>query len=782
MSKELSPQYNPQETEDEIYRAWEVSGFFNPDVCIRKGVTKKSAKPFSLVLPPPNVTGTLHLGHATMLAVEDILVRYHRMKGDRALWLPGTDSAAIATQSKVESALYKKENKTRHDLGREEFLRRVEDFAAHSHSTIAGQIRKMGASVDWSREAYTLDAKRRHAVNTAFKNMYDNGLIERGARIVNWDPKLQTTISDVEIEWREETTPLYYLQYGPFVIATARPETKFGDKYVVMHPNDARYHAYAHGQKIELEWMNGPISATIIKDAAIDMAFGTGVMTITPWHDATDFTIAERHKLDREQIIDLRGILLPIAGEFTGAHIKKARPLIIEKLRAKGLLVKTDEDYTHRIATNSRGGGTLEPQIMSQWFIMVNKPFLPKNSRIKGIAKNKPTTLKTMMRAAVKNKQIGIIPKRFEKIYFHWTDNLQDWCISRQIWFGHRIPVWYCLMCMDENKGIEKVLYGGENYEERIVIGKRESAIRPMVSITKPKKCSHCGCTEEDKIIQDPDTLDTWFSSGLWTFSTLGWPEKTDDLKIYHPTSILETGYDILPFWVARMILMSCYHLGEIPFHTVYLHGLVRDARGRKMSKSLDNGIDPLEYIKKYGADATRLSLIIGAAPGNDIKLSEERVRGYRNFSNKIWNATRFLLLHTPVAPKKLSHYTKAHQAMRKKLAALIVETTHDLDACNLHRAAERLYHFFWHYYADKVIEKMKPALALSDDAPEKQPEKQSAQALIFEFHTTLLTLLHPFMPFVTEAAWRHLPHAKDKKIKHASPLLMVSPWPRSRS
>ncbi|MDZ4299554.1 MAG: valine--tRNA ligase, partial [Candidatus Sungbacteria bacterium] len=681
---------------------------------------------------------TLHLGHATMLAVEDILVRYHRMKGERTLWLPGTDSAAIATQSKVEGALYKKENKTRHDLGREEFLHRVEEFAAESHSTITGQIRKMGASVDWSREAYTLDAKRRVAVNTAFKAMYDDGLIERGARIVNWDPKLQTTISDVEIEWREEVTPLYYLQYGPFIIATARPETKFGDKYVVMHPDDVRYRAYTHGQKIELEWINGPVSATIIKDTAIDREFGTGIMTITPWHDATDFVIAERHKLEREQIIDLRGRLLPIAGELAGIPIKKARSLIVEKLRAKGLLVKTDETYTHRIATNSRGGGTIEPQIMSQWFIMVNRPFLPKNSRFKNIPTNKPTTLKKMMLAAVKNKQIGIIPKRFEKIYFHWTDHLQDWCISRQIWFGHRIPVWY---------------KGGET----------------RCSIVPP---------QDDGWEQDPDTLDTWFSSGLWTFSTLGWPEKTDDLKTYHPTSVLETGYDILPFWVARMILMSCYHLGDIPFHTVYLHGLVRDTQGRKMSKSLDNSIDPLEYIKKYGADATRLSLIIGAAPGNDIKLSEERVRGYRNFANKIWNATRFLLLHIPVAPKKPPRYTKAQQAMRKELAKLITDTTRDLDTFNLHRAAERLYHFFWHYYADKVIEKMKPALALTDDTP----DKQTAQALLLEFHITLLTLLHPFMPFVTETAWCHLPHTREKMKKHSSPLLMVTPWSHGRS
>ncbi len=626
MPESFEPRYDHTSEEEKIYGLWEKSGYFNPDKCTKDGVAKKDAEPFSIVLPPPNVTGNLHMGHAAMLVIEDILVRIARMQGKRTVWIPGTDHAAIATQSKVESELYKKEKKTRYDLGREEFLSRVEEFAQKSRDTIVHQIKRMGASVDWSREAYTLDDKRSEAVRTAFKTMYDAGLIYRGARIVHWDPNLQTTVSDDEIEWIEEKTPLYYLQYGPFEIATARPETKFGDKYVVMHPADTRYKKYKEGQQINLEWINGPITATIIKDEAIDMAFGTGVMTITPWHDAADFDIAERHKLDKEQIIDEQGLLLPIAGEFAGMHIKKARPLIVEKLQAKGLVVKVDEHYVHHVATNSRGGGVIEPQIKEQWFVDVNKKFSRGGETM---------SLKDLMRRPIERGEIKIIPERFEKIYFHWIDNLRDWCISRQIWFGHRIPVWYHEPRCVPRKGHEKDVVRCP----QIVIAEKKPA------------CEFC----DAQFVQDPDTLDTWFSSGLWTFSTLGWPETTNDLKTYHPTNVLETGYDILFFWVARMILMSEYLLGEAPFRTVYLHGLVRDEQGRKMSKSIGNVIDPLDMIEKYGADATRLSLVIGAAPGNDIKLSEDKVRGYRNFATKIWNAARFIAMHKP---KKASGFT----------------------------------------------------------------------------------------------------------------------------
>ena len=724
--KELAKAYEPQKTENKIYKLWEKSGFFNPDVLVKKKVVKKTAKPFSIVLPPPNVTGTLHMGHAAMLAVEDILMRYHRMKGERALWLPGTDHASIATESKVEQILQKKEGKGRYDLGREEFLKRVHEFAKESHDAIIHQVKKMGASLDWSREAYTLDKPRALAVQTAFERMYKEGLIYRGDRIVNWDPKMQTTVSDDEIEWREQQTPFYYLKYGPFTIGTARPETKFGDKYVVMHPKDKRYTKYKQGEQIELEWIQGKITATIIKDDSIDMDFGTGVMTITPWHDRADFEIAERHNLDKEQIIDQKGKLLPIAREYAGIHINKVRPLLVEKLNKMGLLERVDENYQNRIATNSRGGGTIEPQIMRQWFINVTKEFSFPHATLQGIKKGQKTTLKKLMLHVVKTKQVEILPKRFEKTYFHWIENLRDWCISRQIWFGHQIPVWY--------KG------------EEITVGTKAPTGQGWQ--------------------QDPDTLDTWFSSGLWTFSTLGWPKKTEDFKTYHPTSVLETGYDILFFWVARMILMSTYLVGQVPFHTVYLHGLVRDEKGKKMSKSLGNIIDPLTMVKMYGADATRLSLIIGAAPGNDLKLAEDRVRGYRNFANKLWNIARFIQINTqdykekknPVLSTKdkkiLSDFTKT----KKEVTKLIEEY-------RLAQAAEALYHYTWHIFADKVLEDSKKVL-------ENKKTRSSRQHVLLLVLRDLLALLHPFTPFVTEELSQQLSLTSKAKP------LMVQKWP----
>mgnify|MGYP001568727169 CR=1 FL=1 len=717
--KFLKP-YDPKAEEESIYSYWEKSGFLNPD-----NLPARHKKPFSIILPPPNVTGTLHMGHAAMLAIEDILIRFKRMRGFKTLWLPGTDHAAIATQTKVEEILYKKENKTRHDLGREEFLKQVEKFAKESHDTIVGQIKRMGSSVDWSREAYTLDEKRNLAVRTAFARMYEDGLIYRGARIVNWDPKLQTNVSDIEIERREEKAPFYYLKYGPFTIGTARPETKFGDKYVVMHPKDKRYAKWNHGEKIEVEWINGKITATIIKDSAIDMDFGTGVMTITPWHDSADFEIAERHNLDKEQIIDLKGKLLPVAQEFAGTHIKKARPLIVEKLRSKGLIEKIDENYSHSVAINSRGGGAIEPQIMLQWFVNVNKEFKFPHSGLKGIKKGAPVTLKKLMSHAVKSGAIKIVPKRFEKIYFHWINELRDWCISRQIWFGHRVPVWYM---GKETKVGEKPT--GDGWE------------------------------------QDPDTLDTWFSSGLWTFSTLGWPEKTADLKTYHPTDVLETGYDILFFWVARMILMSTYLLGVVPFKNVYLHGLVRDAQGRKMSKSLGNIIDPVDMAEKYGADATRLSLIIGTAPGNDSKLSEDKIRGYKHFANKIWNVARFVLENTENMPRSKKIKLNAKDAkIKNSFLKLLKGVTKDIEDFKFYLAGEKLYHHLWHTFADKIIEESKPILKEGAES-----ERSSRQALLYEMLTLELKALHPFIPFVTEAIWRRLPREKTP--------LIIEEWP----
>lgn len=728
MPDNLNKRFDSQK-ENEIYAAWEKSGYFSPDNCVKDKITKEDAEPFSISLPPPNVTGTLHMGHAAMLVIEDIMIRFNRMCGKKTLWLPGTDHAAIATQSKVEKMIYEAEGKTRFDLGREEFLKRVEKFASESHDTIVNQMKKMGASVDWSREAFTLDEKRTEAVATAFKKMSDLGLIYQGDRIVNWDPKMKTTVSDDEIEWKEEIVPFYYIKYGPFTIATARPETKFGDKYVVMHPDDPRYKNYKDGEKFEVEWINGPIMATVIKDEAIDMDFGSGVMTITPWHDATDFDIAERHNLEKEQIIDLEGKLLPIADSFSGMPIKKARPLIVEKLKEKGLLVKVDEKYIHRVAVNSRGGGVIEPQILKQWFVAVEKEFILPVSKISGIASGEKTTLKKLMRQAVESGEIDIIPEHFQKIYFHWIDNLRDWCISRQIWYGHRIPVWY--------------------QGKKIIVGDKPSS----------------GDWE-----QDPDTLDTWFSSGLWTFSTLGWPKETEDLKIFHPTSVMETGYDILFFWIARMILMSTCLLGEIPFKKVYLHGLVRDAKGRKMSKSLGNGIDPLEMIEKYGADATRLSLVIGNGPGNDIRLSEDKIRAYRNFTTKIWNVARFALMNKPenydsaLGEKNLSEKDKEYL---ENLASFKKEISSHFEKFEFHLAGEKSYAYFWHTFADIIVEEMKPRLK-----GDNKEEKDSAFFLIETVLLECLKMLHPFMPFVTEEIYQSL-----LKKSSSSLFLMVEKW-----
>jgi len=720
--------YNPKEHEDKLYQLWEDSGYFNPDVCVKKGVTKAAAEPFSMVLPPPNVTGTLHMGHAAMLAVEDILTRYHRMRGFRTLWLPGTDSAALATQSKVESIIYKKEKKRRDEIGRAELLRRIDAFAKESKETIIGQTKKMGASLDWSRYAFTLDTARYQAVTEAFIRMYNDGLIYRGARSVNWDPAMQTTVSDDEVAYVEQSDPFYYLTYGPFTIGTVRPETKFGDKYVVMHPNDERYQNYTHGQQIEVEWINRPITATIIKDEAADPELGSGVMTITPWHSAVDFEIAKRHNLDIEPVIDERGLLLPIAGELAGQHISKARPLIVERLKAKGLVHSVDEHYTHNVATNARGGGVIEPQVKEQWFIAVNKEFVVGPSQIPGVATGDTVTLKQLMIKTVAAGGTKMFPERFARVYYNWIDNLHDWCISRQIWYGHRIPAWF-----------------------------KDGATRVQ------KESPGAGWQ------QDPDTLDTWFSSGLWTLSTLGWPSATDDLATYHPTSVLETGYDIIFFWVARMILMTTYLTGQVPFKNVYLHGLVRDKHGKKMSKSLGNIIDPLAMIEQFGADATRLSLIVGAAPGNDMPLGEDKVRAYKKFANKVWNISRFIL--TSVADA--DHATTPTLSTRDKailtnLEQAVLSVSTEIEKFNLYIAADTAYHYVWHELADVVLEESKTIINGTDEKA-----KAARQYVLTRCLVDALKLLHPFMPFVTEAIWQELPEA----IKDAEQL-MVAPWP----
>lgn len=719
MNEKLLKPYNPKNTEERIYKLWEESGFFNPDVCIEKGITKINAEKFSIVLPPPNVTGNLHTGHALMLVIEDIMVRHARMQGKNTLWLPGTDHAAIATQSKVEKLL-EKEGIRKNDLGREEFLKRVEKFAKDSHDTIVNQAKKMGASLDWSREAYTLDETRNVAVKTAFKTMYDDGLIYRGHRIVNWDPKGQTVISDDELVYEEKKGKFYTFKYGPFEIGTARPETKFGDKYVVMHPKDKRYKDWKHNQKITLEWINGPIEATIIKDEMIDMEFGTGVMTITPWHSHEDFALAEKYKLDKEQIIDKYGKLLPIAGEFAGMKIADAKEKIVEKLKNKGLLISIDENYINRVATAERTNGIIEPQIMLQWFVDVNKKIASRNNK----------SLKELMLEPVRDKKIKILPEHFEKVYFNWIENLRDWCISRQIWYGHRIPVWY-----KENE-----LYCG---------------------LEAP---------EGNGWIQDEDTLDTWFSSGLWTFSTLGWPNKTRDLETYHPTTVIETGHDILFFWIARMILMSQYLLGVVPFENVYLHGMVRTADGKKMSKSLgDKAIDPLHIIAKYGNDAFRMSMIVGNTPGNDLRLNENDIRGYAKFINKVWNASRFVLEQIKdLDINNLQKMDEEDGESDEELKKLLAEISKEMNEYRFSIVAEKLYHYFWHTFADIIIERSKKKILENKNI-------DSAKAIIFTHLTTLLKALHPFIPFVTEEIWSMLPKENNKQNKN---LLMVETWP----
>jgi len=732
---EFEPRYDHIKNEENIYKQWQDAGYFNPDVCVQKGVTAPDAEPFSIVLPPPNVTGTLHMGHAAMLVIEDIMVRYARMKGFKTLWIPGTDHAAIATQSKVEKEILKTEKKSRHDLGREEFLRRVREFAQRSHDTIVHQIKRMGASLDWSREAYTLDEKREVAVRTAFKKMYDLGLIDRRSRVVNWDPKGQTTISDDEVVYEERKAKLYTFKYGmilsgsekgdlfPIAISTTRPETKFGDTAVAVHPDDERYKKFV-GKEYDVDFCGKSIHIKIIADQSVEKDFGTGALGVTPAHSMIDWEIAERHDLPIPiPIIDLYAKMINVPAFVKEKKTAEARELVIAELKKRNLIEK-EEEISQNIATAERTGGIIEPLPALQWFILVNQKFKTFNGGQK--------TLKELMRETVANKQIKIVPERFEKIYFNWIDNLRDWCVSRQIWFGHQIPVWY-----------HETFKNGKIQEQKISVGIEQS--------------------KEEGWFQDPDTLDTWFSSGLWPFSVLGWPEKTEDLKTYFPNSILETGYDILFFWVARMILMSTVLMGDIPFRKVYLHGLVRDDKGRKMSKSLGNVIDPLTMAEKYGADATRLSLVVGAAAGNDIKLSEDRIRGYRNFSTKIWNIGRFIAINREVKNEKTELKSEEHQKYLQEFDTLKSEVTAHIENFEFHLAAEKLYHYVWHAFADKIIETEKENLK---NGTEEQ--KSESYALLERLFLESMKLLHPFMPFITEAVYQKFRPGK---------ILMIERW-----
>lgn len=726
MSIELSKAYNPKETEERIYKLWEESGFFNPD-----NLPGDRKEVFSIVLPPPNVTGILHMGSALMLVIEDILVRYARMRGKKTLWIPGTDSAAIATQARVEKDIQKKEGKNRNDLGREELLKRIDGFVEDNRSTILEQIRAMGSSIDWSRYAYTMDAARYKAVLTAFLRMYEAGLIYRGNRIVNWDPKGQTVISDDEIVYEERDAMLYTFKYWkdfPISISTTRPETKVGDTAIAVNPDDPRYKSFV-GKEFTGDFAGKKLTIKIVADKEVDREFGTGALGVTPAHSHADWDIAEKFNLDRPQVINEHARMTESAGPLVaGLKTLEAREKIVAWLKDNGLLKKEDK-IKHNISLAERTGGIVEPLPKLQWFIAVNKKFIIPHSEIPGIKSGDKITLKEMMKLAVENGPINIIPESENKKYFHWVNNLRDWCISRQIWFGHRIPIWY--------KGEE--IYCG---------------------LEAPK-----GSDWE----QDHDVLDTWFSSALWTFSTLGWPEITENLKKYHPTTILETGYDILPFWVARMILMSGFHLGQIPFRTVYFHGLVRDEKGRKISKSLGNNIDPVEMINKYGTDAVRMSLIIGTVAGADSKVSENKIKAYQHFANKLWNIARFVLMSAEggsASGGSEVRYTPGDKTLMDEFKVTTKDITQDMESFRFYLAGEKLYHYVWHTFADKIIEESKTKLASEDGAI-----KTSAQRMLLEILITSLKLLHPFMPFVTEEIYSKLP-IKGKK------LLLIEEWP----
>lgn len=711
--KFLKP-YDASTTEKNIYKMWEESGLFNPDVCVEKGFTDKDAQPFTIIMPPANANGNLHAGHGLVMTIEDIITRYKRMRGYKALWLPGLDHAGFETQVVYEKKL-EKEGRSRFGMDRNDLYNEILDFTKTNSKNIQSQIRDMGASCDWSREKFTLDADIIETVYKTFKKLEEDDLLYRGSRIVSWCSKHQTSFSDLEILDEERVEPFYYLKYGPFVIATSRPETKFGDKYVVMHPNDPRYTQYKHGDKLDLEWINGPITTTVIKDESVDMEFGTGVMTITPWHDQTDFEIAQRHNLDKEQIIDDNGKLLTIAGEFAGLHINKARPLIIEKLQSKGLVDRIEENYKHVVRTCYKCNTVIEPQIKSQWFI-----------------KMKPLANKVLEK--INNDKIKYIPEHYKKVSIHWLENIMDWNISRQIVWGIPIPAKICDSCGSGFVDLEN-------------------------TITKCKKCN-------GDVRPDIDTFDTWFSSGQWPYATLGFPNNPD-FKNFYPTDVMETAGEIIFFWVSRMMMLGLYNTGELPFKTVYLHGLVLDPKGKKMSKSKGNVINPLDLTAKYGTDAFRIGLVVGNTPGTSLALSEDKIRAYKNFANKLWNITRFVLSSTEdiSLDKSFNNFTEADRTLILGRNNLIKEITKEMDEYKFYIVADKLYHYAWDTFASDILEDSKKIFENGTDK-----DKSSRQQFLLSTLEYILITLHPFMPFVTEEIWQ--------TWKKDASLLMISKWP----
>ena len=724
MKSELDKAYDPAASEDIIYKKWEDSGFFNPDN-LR---LPPEAPSYTIVLPPPNITDKLHMGHAAMLAIEDLLIRYHRLRGFRTLWIPGTDHAAIATQNVVEKKLLKEQGKTRQDLGREAFLAEVWKFLKTTQGEILNQLRKMGASLDWSRLAFTLDEPRQKAVRRMFKEMYDEGAIYRGERIVNWCPRCYSTLADDEVEYKESKTRLYWLKYGPIVVATTRPETKLGDSAIAVHPDDERYRKFV-GQEMEIVGVTGTFKLRFVADPVVDMNFGSGAIKVTPAHSFVDNELAQRHNLPSKKIINEEGLMMDNCGQYAGLTIAVAREAIVKDLTALGLVDHIDEDYTHNTAVCYRCGTVIEPLPSRQWFIGVDN----KLHRLGG------KSLKERALAAAEEGQIKFVPERFHKRYRDWMEDLHDWCISRQIWFGHQIPVWY--------KGEE--VYVGDS------------------------------APTGEGWIQDPDTLDTWFSSGMWTFSTLGWPDnfvggrKSGDLAKFHPTQVMETGYEIITLWVSRMIMMSVFALGEIPFSRVYLHGMILDKEGKKMAKSKGNGVNPLDIAAKFGADAARLSILMGATPGGDSRFSEDKVEAKRNFINKLWNISRFILqsaaakeaaTERPEAAPGTADGSAADMLPSVKTAAdawimgelsdLTSNTARHLENLEFSPAAEDLYDFTWNKLADWYLEIAKV-------------EKDKEEILLYILRR-LLILWHPFIPYVTESIWESFNDS----------LLMVAKWP----
>ncbi len=703
--KLLKP-YDPKETEGRIYKLWEDSGFFNPD-----NLPDERKEKYCIIMPPPNANGRLHAGHGVDMTLKDVLIRYHRMLGKKTLFLPGSDHAGFETQGVFEKKL-QKEGRSRFGMDRDELYKEIYSFVMEHKHTTEDDLRRLGVSCDWSRNIFTLDPSVVSRTQDTFIKMHKEGLIYRGERIIHWNPKFQTSLSDIETKFENRREPLYYLKYGPFTIATSRPETKFGDKYVVMHPDDKRYTKYKDGEKLTLEWINGHTTATVVKDEAIDMEFGTGVMTITPWHDMTDFEISKRHNLEYEQIIDFDGRLMDIAGEFAGEKINVARQKIVDKFKGKGLLVKTDEKYEHTVRICERTGAVIEPQIMKQWFVKMDS-----------LSKNTLTSLDA--------KEYRFITNRFEKIFRHWMENPIDWNISRQIVWGIQIPAWF------KNK---------ETDEEEIIVSKN-----------KP---------DGDGWEKDNDTFDTWFSSGQWPLMTLGYPDGKD--MEYYPTNVMETGSDLVFKWVPRMIMFGLYLVNKVPFKDIYFHGMVLDSKGQKMSKSKGNTLSPILLGDKYGMDATRMAFVVANPPGSDMSLSEDKVRAYKHFANKIWNISRFVLSN--IDSDEISQkpkITTQDQEYIDELEKLTKDITQDIENYRLYLAAEKIYHYVWHRFADEIIEESKNRLMENDTA-----NKLSISWTLLEMLKTIIKITHPFMPFITEEIWTLIPTQKDKKM------LMIESWP----